>query len=93
MGIVVDLPTEGSFYVWGRVDELPESLNCDRLFFEQALNEKVIAVPGRFFDVDPGQRRYGRRSRFDKYLRFSFGPPMDVLQKACDRLEKLIANS
>ena len=40
--------------MWGRVDELPESLNRDMLFFEQALEEKVITVPGRFFDIDPG---------------------------------------
>jgi hypothetical protein len=93
MGVKVDLPTEGSFYVWGRVDELPESLNRDMHFFEEALAEKVITVPGRFFDIDPGQRRYGRRSRFDKYLRFSFGPPMGVLEKACDRLEALIAKA
>lgn len=93
MGIHADLPTEGSFYVWGRVDELPESLNRDMLFFERALEEKVITVPGRFFDIDPGQRRYGRRSRFDKYLRFSFGPPMEVLEKACDRLAKMVAGA
>ena len=90
MGIRVDLPSEGSFYVWGRVDELPDSLNRDMLFFEKALESQVITVPGRFFDIDPCQRRYGRRSRFDKYLRFSFVPAMPVLETACDRLEAMI---
>ncbi len=93
MGIQVDLPSEGSFYVWGRVNELPQGLNTDMLFFEKALGEKIITVPGRFFDIDPGQRRYGRRSRFDKYLRFSFGPAMPVLKLACDRLETMIQSA
>lgn len=60
-------------------------------FFRAALDEKVIVVPGEFFDVNPGKRRHGRASRFKGYVRFSFGPSMAVLEKAVGRLERMLA--
>jgi N-succinyldiaminopimelate aminotransferase len=91
VGVRVDRPPDGTFYVWGRVDQLP-SPYCDGMgFFRAALEEKVIVVPGEFFDVNPGKRRPGRASRFKGYVRFSFGPPMGVLERAMDRIERLVA--
>jgi aspartate/methionine/tyrosine aminotransferase len=58
--------------------------------FEQAIERKVITVPGRFFDVNPGKRRSAVASRFHSYSRFSFGPPREVLELACDRLQALV---
>jgi hypothetical protein len=48
-------------------------------------------VPGEFFDVNPGKRRPGRVSRFRSYARFSYGPPMSVLQEGLDRLETMLS--
>lgn len=93
MGIVIDAEPEGTFYVWGSVAELPPSLADGQLFFRAALAEKVITVPGEFFDVNPGKRRGGRPSRFRHYLRFSFGPSEEVLDRALDRLEAMIARA
>jgi aspartate/methionine/tyrosine aminotransferase len=62
-------------------------------FFRAALDRKVIAVPGDFFDVDPGKRRGGRASRFRRHLRFSFGPPMHKLETALDRIRELVADA
>ncbi|MGZ3456417.1 MAG: pyridoxal phosphate-dependent aminotransferase [Polyangiales bacterium] len=93
MGVVIDAEPEGTFYVWGSVAELPPSLADGHAFFRAALQEKVICVPGEFFDVNPGKRRAGRPSRFRHYLRFSFGPAEDVLDRAFDRLEAMIARA
>jgi aspartate/methionine/tyrosine aminotransferase len=91
MGIDVELPPEGGFYVWGKVDGLPPGLNTDMDFFQAALAEKVITVPGHFFDIDPGHRRHHLRpSRFSRHLRFSFGPSYEVIERACDRLSAMI---
>jgi aspartate/methionine/tyrosine aminotransferase len=60
-------------------------------FFRAALDERVIVVPGEFFDVNPGKRRQGRASRFKSHVRFSFGPSLDVLGQALDRIEALLA--
>ena len=76
LGFTVDLPPEGTFYVWASAQHLPASISDGMSFFRAALERKVITVPGEFFDVDPGKRRGGRASRFRRHLRFSFGPAM-----------------
>jgi aspartate/methionine/tyrosine aminotransferase len=91
LGVRVDRAPDGTFYVWGCVEDLPPPLNDGMGFFRAALEEKVIVVPGEFFDVNPGKRRHGRASRFKGYVRFSFGPAMGVLEKALARIERLVA--
>jgi aspartate/methionine/tyrosine aminotransferase len=91
LGVRVDRPPDGTFYVWGCVDQLPPPLHDGMGFFRAALEEKIIVVPGEFFDVNPGKRRSGRASRFKGYVRFSFGPPMSVLERAIPRIERMVA--
>jgi aspartate/methionine/tyrosine aminotransferase len=93
LGVRVDRAPDGTFYVWGCVEQLPPPLNDGMGFFRAALEEKVIVVPGEFFDVNPGKRRQGRASRFKAYVRFSFGPPMGVLERAVERIERLVARA
>lgn len=90
IGIEIEVEPEGGFYVWGSVSGLPPSLSDDMAFFRAALEQKVITVPGSFFDINPGKRRHARASRFSHYLRFSFGPGIETLETACDRLENMI---
>lgn len=91
MGVRVERPPDGTFYVWGNVSELPEGLNDGMSFFRKALEKRCICVPGEFFDVNPGQRRAGRESRFKNHIRFSFGPPEESLSAGLDRLEAMVA--
>ncbi|HEY5926728.1 MAG TPA: pyridoxal phosphate-dependent aminotransferase, partial [Kofleriaceae bacterium] len=63
LGFTVDLPPEGTFYVWASAQHLPSSISDGMSFFRAALERNVITVPGEFFDVDPGKRRGGRPSR------------------------------
>jgi aspartate/methionine/tyrosine aminotransferase len=60
-------------------------------FFRAALEQKIITVPGEFFDVNPGKRRKGGASRFRNYVRFSFGPQLETLSTALSRLEVMIS--
>jgi N-succinyldiaminopimelate aminotransferase len=90
LGFGVDLPPEGTFYVWASAQHLPPSLADGMSFFRAALEHKVICVPGEFFDVDPGKRRGGRASRFRRHLRFSFGPTLTKLELALVRLRELV---
>ena len=90
LGLTVDLPPEGTFYVWASAQHLPASISDGMSFFRAALERNVITVPGQFFDVDPGKRRGGRVSRFSKHLRFSFGPKLDRLETALARLGEMI---
>jgi aspartate/methionine/tyrosine aminotransferase len=93
LGFTVDLPPEGTFYVWASAQHLPASISDGMSFFRAALERNVITVPGEFFDVDPGKRRGGRASRFRRHLRFSFGPAMNKLELALERFKDLIANA
>lgn len=89
LGIQVDDP-DGSFYAWGDVSALPGELSDGMAFFRRALEHKVIVVPGEFFDVNPGQRRSGRVSRFRSYVRFSFGPELATIEQGLARLELML---
>lgn len=91
IGFELDLMPEGTFYAWCRLDKLPPPLDDGMTFFHKALERQIITVPGVFFDVNPGKRRLPRPSRFRGYSRLSFGPSMEVLDLACDRLEALVA--
>jgi N-succinyldiaminopimelate aminotransferase len=90
LGVRTDRAPEGTFYVWGRVDGLPPPLSDGMGFFRAALGKKVITVPGEFFDVNPGKRRSQRVSRFRSHVRFSFGPSLESIDTACDRIADLI---
>ena len=90
LGVRVDLVPQGGFYVWGSVENLPPHLNDGMKFFQAALEQKVITVPGQFFDINPGHRRSGRASRFARHVRFSFGPSLATLEEATTRLSALV---
>jgi len=90
IGVRFDRAPEGTFYCWGNVANLPPPLNDGMGFFRAGLPHKVITVPGEFFDVNPGKRRSWRASRFRDYVRFSFGPSMETLQKAIERFDVML---
>ena len=92
LGIEIDAPPDGTFYVWGKVAALPPPLDEGMGFFRAALDKQVIVVPGEFFDVNPGKRRHQRASRFRRHVRFSFGPSMESIDTALGRLEELFAD-
>ena len=92
LGVRFDRVPDGTFYAWGNVANLPAPLSDGMGLFRAALTKKVIVVPGEFFDVNPGKRRQGRASRFRDYVRFSFGPSLDTVERALMRLEELVAN-
>jgi aspartate/methionine/tyrosine aminotransferase len=87
MGLEVKLPPTSTFYIWLDLEELPEPLNNGLTFFEEMLKEKAIVVPGVFFDINPSHRRNLFNSPCHHFVRLSFGPPLEQLDKgklACD---------
>jgi aspartate/methionine/tyrosine aminotransferase len=88
MGIGVEAEPAGAFYVWANLSQLPKPLDDGMNLFREGLKEKVIIVPGVFFDVNPGNRR--AQSRYTNYCRVSFGPEMKRLETGLDALERVI---
>lgn len=93
MGMRVPCEPAGTFYVFADLSKLPESISNGMSFFQAALKEKVICVPGEFFDVNPGKRRRANLSRFHPYVRLSFGPNLEKVALGCDRLQRMILNA
>lgn len=91
MGIDVDAPPQGTFYIWANLSKLPDPINQGFAFFEACLKEKVITVPGVFFDVNPEKRR--KTARYSQYVRISFGPEMEAIQRGLDGIERVISTA
>lgn len=88
MHIQIEPRLGGTFYFWANLSKLPEPLQDGQMLFQEGLKEKVITVPGVFFDVNPDQRRSLRR--FKTYSRISFGAEMEKLETGLDSLERVI---
>ncbi len=93
MGLTVDADPQGTFYVFAGLSNLPRGLDEGMGFFRECLKERIICVPGEFFDVNPGKRRRAVASRFSRHVRLSFGPTEETVRTACDRLETMIAKA
>jgi hypothetical protein len=89
-GMRLDLDPDGTFYCWADVSSLPEGINDGMSFFKALVKEKVICVPGEFFDINPGKRRSGRPSRFRQYVRFSFGPEERSVAEGVRRIGEMV---
>jgi aspartate/methionine/tyrosine aminotransferase len=89
MGITADAAPEGAFYVWANLSKLPPPLDDGMNFFRECLKEKVIVVPGMFFDVNPGNRR--SLMRFKNYCRISFGPEIEKVEMGLAAIKRVIA--
>jgi aspartate/methionine/tyrosine aminotransferase len=89
MGITADAAPAGAFYVWAHLSKLPPPLDEGMSFFRECLKERVIVVPGVFFDVNPGNRR--SLMRFKNYCRISFGPEVEKLELGLAAMERVIA--
>ncbi len=92
MGITPAADPLGTFYIWASIRDLPAPLNDGDAFFHACLARKVMTVPGRFFDVRPDGVRPVKEP-FGSWVRFSYGPPMAVVEEGLKRMEQLVAEA
>ncbi len=90
LGLKLVQKPRGSFYCFAQLSSLPEALRDGMQFFDAALPHKVITVPGKFFDVNPGHRRSHIPSRLNSYVRLSFGPKRDELVRGLEGLKQVL---
>jgi len=93
LGMGLSAEPGGAFYAFADLRGLPGGLSDGMQFFREALERKVIVVPGEFFDVNPGQRRRNLSSRLKGFVRISYGPGMEQLRGGLDRLGDMIAEA
>lgn len=59
-------------------------------FFEELLKEKCIVIPGIFFDINPSHRRNLFSSPCHHFVRLSFGPNLETLDKGIDAMARVL---
>jgi aspartate/methionine/tyrosine aminotransferase len=89
----VDVPPSSTFYIWLNLERLPAPLNNGLTFFEELLKEQTIVIPGIFFDINPSHRRNLFKSPCHHFIRLSFGPPMEDLDKGLDAIERVLTRA
>ncbi|KAK4053939.1 hypothetical protein OIO90_003776 [Microbotryomycetes sp. JL221] len=90
MGLKVVNKPNSTFYIWLDLSQLPSPLSSGLTFFEELLKEKVIVVPGQFFDLNPSHRRNLFDSPCHSFVRLSFGPEMSEISRGLDGIERLL---
>ena len=53
LGITVKLEPTATFYIWADLSNLPAPLNDCLVFLEECVRNRIIVVPGLFFDCNP----------------------------------------
>lgn len=86
----VDIPPNSTFYIWLNLEKLPPPLNNGLTFFEELLKECTIVIPGIFFDINPSHRRNLFNSPCHHFVRLSFGPPLEDLDKGLDAISRVL---
>ena len=90
MGFKLHYCPNSTFYLWLDLEQLPDEINDGLNFFQACLREKVICVPGIFFDLNPSRRRDLFDSPCHHFVRVSYGPRMDVLKAGLDGFERIL---
>lgn len=90
LGITVEWMPTATFYIWADLSNLPEPINDCLVFLEEAVRHKVICVPGVFFDINPRDIRKLRKSKCISFVRFSYGPAMENLEKGVKQIGTMI---
>ena len=60
------------------------------MFLEECVKHKVICVPGVFFDLNPRSMRNLQVSTCISFVRFSYGPAMEHLEKGMKQIGGMI---
>jgi aspartate/methionine/tyrosine aminotransferase len=90
MGFTIKQVPDSTFYLWLDLEGLPSAIADGLNFFQACLEEKVIVVPGIFFDLNPSKRRDLFDSPCHHFVRFSYGPKMDTLKMGLDGIERVV---
>ena len=78
----------------GATSRLPAAAQRRHGLLPRGADEKVIAVPGEFFDVNPGKRRSGRVSDSAAMRAFPSAPPWQLqADEALARIERVILSA
>ncbi len=79
----------GTFYVWADISCLPKGLNNADKFFRRGLEDKLISMPGRYFNLCPGDKNPASKN-LKNWVRFSFAPSITNLEMGVEKLAEMV---
>ncbi len=82
----------GTFYVWADIRGLPKGLNNADKFFRRALEEKLIVIPGKYFNLTP-ENKTAASKELKNWVRFSFAPSTTSLSTGIETLATMIESA
>lgn len=90
MGFKFKVKPTSTFYIWLDLSHLPGKIKTALGFFQECLKEKVIVVPGIFFDLNPLSRRDVHDSPMFHFVRISYGPDMQTCKQGMDSIQRIV---
>ena len=90
LGINVKFEPTATFYIWADLSSLPPPLNDCLVFLEECVKNKIIVVPGLFFDVNPRSVRHVQQSKCMSNVRFSYGPTFENLRVGMANMKAMV---
>ncbi|RFU34396.1 hypothetical protein B7463_g1925, partial [Scytalidium lignicola] len=90
IGFSIKNVPDSTFYIWLNLEGLPPAISDGLNFFQACIEEKVIVVPGIFFDLNPSKRRDLFDSPCHHFIRFSYGPTMETLKMGLDGIQRVV---
>ena len=90
IGIFEFWKPETTFYIFAYIGDLPHPINDCDCFVDECLKQKVIMVPGNSFDIDPKNRRNLDIQPYSKFVRISYGPPMEELERGIAGITRVV---
>ncbi|MCJ1348170.1 hypothetical protein MMC31_006401, partial [Peltigera leucophlebia] len=90
IGFTITHVPDSTFYIWLDLSGLPTSIADGLNFFQKCIEERVIVVPGIFFDLNPAKRRDLFDSPCHHFVRLSYGPKLETLRKGLDGIERIV---
>ena len=79
----------GTFYVWADISSLPKGLNNADKFFKRGLEQKLISIPGKYFNVCPEDKNSASK-QLKNWVRFSFAPSITNLSMGVEKLAEMV---
>ncbi len=89
LGVTFPVQDSSTFYLFGCIAGLPESINDGQRFMRAGFEHRVLTVPGAYFDVNPKRAR-GGESPLTQFVRFSFGPTQETLDAGLERITAMV---
>jgi aspartate/methionine/tyrosine aminotransferase len=89
LGFLIKSEPMGGFYVFADISKFLEKYQDDLNFCQQLLKQKIILIPGRFFDIDFNKKE----PNFKNFVRFSYGLEFHKIKQGVEMLEKILSPS